>query len=189
MRDPGAVVALRHLALLVLADPVERLLVGLLVALAARDQRRHPAHRVRPALVAGRRQQLRVGAHERHGHRHVAAVRQDHLGPVGEALDRGEDVVPAAGVQPRRVLAQLVQDLVHLERRRQRLDQHRRLDRPARDPERLLREAEHVVPQPRLEVRLHLRQVEVRRGPVSQQQPGAVEDVQAEVEQRARHRL
>ena len=36
-----------------------------------------------------------------------------------------EDVVPAAGVQPGRVLAQLVEDLVHLERGRQRLDQHR----------------------------------------------------------------
>ena len=35
MRDPGAVVALRDLALLVRADAVERLLVGLLVALAA----------------------------------------------------------------------------------------------------------------------------------------------------------
>ena len=41
-----------------------------------------------------------------------------------ELLDRAEDVVPAAGVQPAGVLAQLVEDLVHLERRQDRLDQH-----------------------------------------------------------------
>ena len=98
--------------------PAVRLLV-----LARGDQRRHPAHRVSAAAVAGGDQQLGVGAHERNRHRHVAAVGKDHLRPVGEALDRREDVVPAPGVEARRMLAQLVQDLVHLERRRQRLDQ------------------------------------------------------------------
>ena len=39
-------------------------------------------------------------------------------GPVAELLDHAEDVVPAPGVEPGCVLAQLVQDLVHLERRR-----------------------------------------------------------------------
>ena len=186
VRDPGPVVALVDLALLVGANALQRLAVGLLV-LARRDQRRHPPHRVRPAAVTGGGQQLGVGAHERHRHRHVATVRKHHLGPVREALDRGEDVVPAPGVEPGGVLAQLVQDLLHLERRRQRLDQHRRLDRPPRHVELILGEAEHVVPQPRLQVRLHLRQVEVRPRPAGQQPPGAVKEVQPEVKQRARH--
>ena len=43
-----------------------------------------------------------------------------------------------------------------------RLDQHRGLDGAARDAERVLRGDEHVVPQPRLEMALQLRQVEVR---------------------------
>jgi hypothetical protein len=63
------------------------------------------------------------------------------------------------------VLAQLVEDLVHLERGEDRLDQHGRLDRAARDAELVLRHHEHVVPQPRLEMALELRQVEVRPVP------------------------
>ena len=87
------------------------------------------------------------------------------------------------------MLAQLVQDLVHLERREDGLDQHGRLDRASRDAEPLLREQEDVVPQPRLEMALELRQVEIRPGAARDQLLGVVEDVQAEVEQRAAHRL
>ncbi len=81
------------------------------------------------------------------------------------------------------MLAQLVEDLVHLERGQDRLDEDGRLDRPARDPEPVLREAEDVVPEPRLEVALELREVEVRpRSALEQALPVAVE-VDAEVEQ------
>ncbi len=59
------------------------------------------------------------------------------------------------------MLAELVEDLVHLERGQDRLDEHRRLDRAARDPERVLGGAEDVVPEARLEVALELGQVEV----------------------------
>ena len=48
---------------------------------------------------------------------------------------------------------------------------------------------EDGVPQARLEVALQLRQVEVGAGAAAQQLLGVVEDVEAEVEQRARHRL
>ena len=61
------------------------------------------------------------------------AVGQHELRPVAELLDHAEDVVPAAGVEPGRVLAQLVEDLVHLERGEDRLDQDGRADRAARD--------------------------------------------------------
>ena len=59
------------------------------------------------------------------------------------------------------MLAELMQDLVHLERGEDRLDQHRRADRAAAETEPLLREGEHVVPETRLQVGLELRQVEV----------------------------
>ena len=88
---------------------------------------------------------------------------------VAELLDDREDVVPAAGVEPGAVVAQLVEDLVHLERGEDRLDQHGRADRAVRDAERVLREGEDVVPQPRLEVALELRQVEVRPRPALEQ--------------------
>ena len=60
-----------------------------------------------------------------------AVGRQEAL-VLPEPLDEGEDVVPAPAVEPGDVIAQLVEDLVHLEGRRQRLDQHRRLDGAAR---------------------------------------------------------
>ena len=41
-----------------------------------------------------------------------------------ELLDHAEDVVPAAGVERAAVVAQLVEDLLHLERGEDRLDQH-----------------------------------------------------------------
>ena len=98
------------------------------------------------------------------GHRDQCAVRQHELGVGTEALDEAEDVVPAAAVQTGRVLAQLVEDLVHLERGGDRLDQHGRADRAAGEARALLRRDEDVVPQPCLEVALELRQVEVGAG-------------------------
>ena len=47
---------------------------------------------------------------------------------VAEDLDHREDVVPAAGVEPVRVLAEGVDDLRHLEGGGERLDQHRGAD-------------------------------------------------------------
>ena len=60
------------------------------------------------------------------------------------------------------MLSQLVEDLVHLERSQDRLDEDGGTDRPARNPQLLLREDKDVVPQTRFEVRLELGQVEVR---------------------------
>ncbi len=87
------------------------------------------------------------------------------------------------------MVPQLPQDLVHLEGGEDGLDQHRSLDRLLRHAERVLRVDEHVVPQPRLEMALHLRQVEVRAGAARQRFLGVMEEVEAEIEQRARHRL
>ncbi len=135
MRDPRAVVALRRLALLVLAHLRQRDRVHLGVA-TRRDERRHAADRVRAAAMARLHEQLRVRAHERHPHPHRVAVGQHELGTVAELLDHAEEVVPAARVEPGRVRPELVEDLVHLERGEDRLDQHGRADRAARDPER-----------------------------------------------------
>ena len=84
------------------------------------------------------------------------------------------------------MVAQLVEDLVHLERGLDRLDQHGRADRALRDPDVLLREREDVVPQLRLAVRLELRQVEVRAAAGRDEGLRVVGEVQAEVDERAR---
>ena len=186
MRDPRAVEAVVRLAGLVGAHLLERDRRGLGVG-AVRHERGHAAHRDGAASMAGLHEQLGVGAHERGGHLHVGPVGHDELGPgVAEDLDDAEQVVPAAGVQARHVLAQLEEDLVHLERGRDRLDEHRGAHGALRDAERLLREHEHVVPQARLEVALELRQVVVRAVAVVDELPRGVEEVQAEVDERPR---
>ena len=82
----------------------------------------------RAAPVAGLHQQQRVGAHERRGHRHLRAVGEAEILVGAEFLDAGKDVVPAPDVESRRVRAQLVEDLVHLEGGDHRFDQRRGLD-------------------------------------------------------------
>ena len=182
MRHPRPVEPLRRLPVLVLADLLEGEGVHLRVA-AGGDERGHSAHRVRATAVAGLDEQLAVGAHERDGHGHGRAVGEHELGAVAELLDDAEDVVPAPRVEAGRVVTQLVEDLVHLEGCEDRLDQDGGLDRPPWYAEPVLRPAEDVVPQPRLEMRLELREVEV--APVA---TVVAQEVEAEVEQRARHR-
>ena len=72
-------------------------------------------------------------------------------------------------VESRAVLSELVDDLVHLERGEDGLDERRGADGAARNAESLLGEHEHVVPQARLLVRLHLRKVEVGAAATSNQ--------------------
>ncbi len=162
MGDPCPVEPVAGLAALVLGDMRERDLVDRRVA-SRRDQRRHAADRVRAAAVAGLHQQLGVRPHERDGHRDLRAVGKHERRVLAELLDDAEDVVPATGIQPGGVIAQLVEDRVHLEGRGDRLDQDGRAERAPRDRERVLGEAEHVVPQGCLVGALELRQVHGRR--------------------------
>ena len=183
MRDPGAVESVAGLPALVLAHLLERQRGHLGVA-PVRDERAHAADRVGAALVAGAHQELGVGAHERHGHRDLLAVGQDvPAAPAAVVLDDAEDVVPAAGVQARAVVAQLVEDLVHLEGGRDRLDEHGGPDGAVRQAQVLLGEGEHVVPQPGFLVGFDLRQVEVGTAALRDERCGVVEEVQPEVDQ------
>ena len=87
------------------------------------------------------------------------------------------------------MLAQFVQDLVHLERGEDGFDQDCRLDRPARHAQLLLRGDENVVPQPRFEVAFELGQIEVGAAAARDQFLRVVEEVQAEIEDAAGDRL
>ena len=116
MRDPGSVVAVAGFALFVGSHLREGLFIGDRIGLDG-DVRRHSAHGVDVAAVAGLDGELRVAAHEMRGHGHLAAIGQHGVRIVGEFLDEAEDVVPAAAVQTGGVLAQFVEYLVHLESR------------------------------------------------------------------------
>ena len=63
------------------------------------------------------------------------------------------------------MLAQLIKDLLHLERRRDGLDEHGRAGGSHWNVQELLRAKENVIPQPRLKMVLQLGQVEVRAVP------------------------
>src|SRR2546425_2705951 len=118
-------------------------------------------------------------------HRHPAAVGEHEVRAVSELLDEAEDVVPAAAVQAGGVVLQLVEDLVHLERSEDRLDQDRCADRAAGDAKLVLREVEDVVPEARLQVALELGQVEVGSPPraLRDERRGVVKEEQSEIEQ------
>lgn len=85
------------------------------------------------------------------------------------------------------MLPQLEQDLLHLERRRQRLNQYGPTYSPVRHADIRLREAKDVVPQPCLLVVLHLGKVEVRSGATLDELDGVVEEIETEVKEGARH--
>src|SRR6266480_2189165 len=87
------------------------------------------------------------------------------------------------------MVAQLPQDLVRLEGGEDRLDQDRRADRATRDPERILCEDEHVVPQARLEMALELRKIEVGARAARGEPCRGMEKGEPEIEQRRRNRL
>ena len=73
MRDPRPVEPVAALALLVVADPGHGDLGHRRIA-PVRDERRHPADRVRATPMARPDEQLRVGAHERHRHRQLRTI-------------------------------------------------------------------------------------------------------------------
>lgn len=85
------------------------------------------------------------------------------------------------------MVAQLVEDLLHLVRGRDRLDEDGGAHGALRDARIVLGEDEHVVPQTGLEVGLRLREVEVRALAEVQETLGVVEEVQPEVDQGAGH--
>src|SRR5205814_844056 len=75
------------------------------------------------------------------------------------------------------------------ERGEDRLDQYGAANRSRRHAERLLGERERLRPEPRLEVALELRQVEVRTAPALEQLRGVVVHDEAEAEEAGRDRF
>ena len=87
------------------------------------------------------------------------------------------------------MLAQLVQDFVHLERRENGFDEHGRLDRAAGNADELLRRLEHLVPKACFQMTLELRQIEVRTSTRASQRLVIVREIEREIEERRGHRF
>src|SRR5206468_12181873 len=147
------------------------------------DLGRHPAHRVCAPAVTGLYQEIHIRLEEVTVHRHAGAVGEDAIWALPELLDEAENVVPAPAVEAGGVVLQLVQNLVHLERGENRLDQDRSADRAARDAKLVLREVEDAIPEARLEVALELGQVEVGSRALRDQRRGVVKEEEPEIEE------
>ena len=116
MGCPRAIVANAYLAQLVLSHPLHGFFIGIEIVTDG-DLRGHASDCVHAAFMAGVDQQFNLGAKEGLLHNYIAALRQHTIGPVPEFLNKAEDVIPAAAVQSGGVVAQFVQDLVHLKSR------------------------------------------------------------------------
>ena len=116
-------------------------------------------------------------------------VGKNELRALSEFLDEAENVIPAPAVQARGVFAQLPQDFIHLEAAR--MVSIRTVARmvPCGIDRSILRENEHVVPQPGFQMALHFGQIEIRTCSAFQKLRRIVEEEQPEIEQRRRNRL
>ena len=133
MRDPCAVEAVGGLALFVFSDPDKSALVELAIPPVG-DICRHSANRVRAAMMTGPYHPVRVSAHERHGHRDLSTVGENTVGTIPELLDDAEDVIPTTGVEPGGATAEFEENLIHLKRSQNGLDEHRGLYATVRQP-------------------------------------------------------
>ena len=118
-----------------------------------------------------------------------SAIGEQEIAFVPELFDAGKNVIPAAAVQSGGVIAQFVENLVHLECCRDRFDQNCRANRALRNAEFVLRQLEDVVPNARLQMALHFRQIKIWTASARDQLFRVVKEVEAEIEETAGNRL
>ena len=145
--------------------------------------RRRTYHSVHTTTVAGLDQQTDVGVHEGNGHSDGRAIGKDEVRVLAELLDVGEDVVPATAVKTGAVVAELVDDLVHLESGGNSLNQDSTTDGTTGHANVVLGKVEDIVPESGLKVRFHLGKVEVRAEAAGNELLGVVVEVETEVEE------
>lgn len=85
------------------------------------------------------------------------------------------------------MIPELKEDLLHVERGRERFDENGGSDGVERHPDVRLRENEDIVPEAGLEIVLHLGQIEVRATAARNELLGVVVEVKTEIEERSGH--
>src|SRR5438477_2033507 len=117
------------------------------------------------------------------------AIGQDEIFFRAEFLDAGKNVIPTPAIEPDRVIAQLVENLVHLKGRRDGFNEDGCTNRSARNSNLILHEIEDVVPYPRLDVALHFWQIKIWTGAAIDQLVGIMEEEQPEIEEAPNNRF
>lgn len=85
------------------------------------------------------------------------------------------------------MLLQLIQNLLHLERRRQSLNQYCRPNHTLLHPQVTCRKGEDIIPKTSFEMVFHLREVEIRSRTSGDEFAGVVEKVKTKIEEGAGH--
>src|SRR5262249_53572362 len=119
----------------------------------------------------------------------LATVGQGEVWQAAELFDSAEDVIPPARVQPGAVVAQFVQNLVHLESGQDGFNEHVGANGAARDIKGILPEVEDVIPQPRFQVAFQLGQIEIWPAASLDQFDGVMEVEQPEIEEAGGNRF
>ena len=127
--------------------------------------------------MAGLDEQTDIRVHETDGHRNILPIREHRATVRTALLDKAKDIIPTPTVESRRVCAELEKDFLHLERGWERLDENSRADGAVRKPDIRLREVEDIIPEPRLTVVLHFREIEVRAGAAGDELLGIMVEV------------
>ena len=184
MSNPGSIVTVIGFQRFVRFYLGQNLIVTL--GIFTGNERSHAAHRERAAFMTGFNQQTRVGAKERFIHRHHLAVRQDAVRVILQRFDIAKNVIPTAAVEANNMVAQGMENFVHLEHGRQRFNQQSRFDGAARQIKAVLCIAEHFTPPGCFLPGLRFWQIEIRAAAFCQQRFVVVEEVESKIEQAAR---
>src|SRR5690242_19264193 len=115
MRHPRAIVAGLHFAQLIGAYFFKGNLVSFRVAFDG-NLSRHTAHGVDTAAMASLDQQIDVRLEEVPRHGDLGAIGKNAVRGVAKLFYETEDVIPSAAVEAGGMLAQLIENFVHLER-------------------------------------------------------------------------
>mmetsp|Transcript_294 Transcript_294/g.548 ORF Transcript_294/g.548 Transcript_294/m.548 type:complete len:362 (-) Transcript_294:699-1784(-) len=183
---PGTIMACHNLSDFILLNPGHGSIIRRSVTLNG-DLSGHTTHCKCSSLMTNVNQPIHICLQQR-------SVRHGQMGTIGcnlirmtfELFDVREQVVPPSAIQSQGMISQFVQNLLHLKRRRDGLQENSRANGPLRHAEITLRRPKDVVPQPRLEVIFQFGQVEVRASPLGQEAMHVMIEIQPEIEQTSR---
>ena len=142
---PCAIMSRADFSEFVLSDTIHGLFIGLRVVLDG-NLCSHTSHSMYTATMASFDEKSNVGIHERDGHSDSRSIWEDKIGILSELLDDGEDIVPATTVEAGGMIAEFVNDLVHLKCGGDGLDENSTSDRAPWHADVVLRQVKNVVP-------------------------------------------
>ena len=146
-------------------------------------------------------QELHICIHERDRHGDIATIGEYELRMITELLDETENVIlgvsyvekgqiyPSTTVQSRRMISQFIDEFIHFECGRDRLNETSASNRTPRHADPILRHAEDVIPEPCFEITFHLGKIKVWSSSCFHEFMGVVEKVESEIKDAATDRF